>query len=290
MLLFVEVTGTPVTPQLSPLACLPPLAAGQVTSRFRAFYGNLPEPPVAPIEFTWRRRSGPVEDTLGKEFDAPHWEAFSASLNTLKLGDAAANRPTRQLVRRLKGLSSSCGLFLFFDPRPPICSSGHLRKSRHAGPSSRPPLVALCCSKKPLGSRYGGRPISSTPNRPPRVRPTEDLPIRPHLGQGSPCRILQALRCRPMRCSSRCWRRGLVQARDKITVSENRCQRPRTFSNDKTRPPLRDIVQNSSAATVCAIMAMEPARQAANPERRFAASPHPSSAPVPSDRVSPSSH
>src|SRR5450631_4788453 len=107
MLLFGG-TGDLVTRKLLP-ALYRRYAAGQVTAESRIH--GIARTALSRGEYLAQAEAA-CRGYLGKEFDAPHWEAFSGLLNYVKL-DAGREQDYAQLVANLKGRDEFVRVFFF---------------------------------------------------------------------------------------------------------------------------------------------------------------------------------
>ncbi len=107
MLLFGG-TGDLVTRKLLP-ALYRRYAAGQVTAESRIY--GIARTDLSRSEYLAQAEAA-CRGYLGKEFDAPHWEAFSGLLNYLKL-DAGREQDYEQLTAVLKGREQFVRVFFF---------------------------------------------------------------------------------------------------------------------------------------------------------------------------------
>src|ERR1700738_1133853 len=107
MLLFGG-TGDLVTRKLLP-ALSRRYAAGQVSAESRIY--GVARTALSRAEYLAKAESA-CREFLGKEFDAPHWTAFSGLLGYLKL-DAAAEADYAALKTLLKGRDDTVRVFFF---------------------------------------------------------------------------------------------------------------------------------------------------------------------------------
>src|SRR5258708_9363606 len=84
-------------------------AAGQVTAESRIY--GIARTALSRGEYLAQAEAA-CRGYLGKEFDAPHWEAFSGLLNYLKL-DAGREQDYEQLTAVLKGREQFVRVFFF---------------------------------------------------------------------------------------------------------------------------------------------------------------------------------
>ncbi len=183
---------------------------------------------------------------LGKEFDAPHWEAFSTLLDYVRI-DAGAEKDYEPLIDALKGreqfvrvffLSTASNLFSV------ICEN--VAKAGIVTPSSR---VVL---EKPLGHDTLSADLIN--QQVGAVFAEQQIYRIDHYLGKEAVQNLMALRFgnalfEPL------WRRGLIK-HVQITVAEELGVERRGHFYDKTGA-LRDMVQNHLLQLLC-IMAMEP--------------------------------
>jgi glucose-6-phosphate 1-dehydrogenase len=107
MLLFGG-TGDLVTRKLVP-AMYRRYAAGQVSAESRIY--GIARTPLSRSEYLAQVEAA-CRGFLGKEFDAPRWEAFSGLLYYIKL-DAGAEQDFAQLTVALKGREQFVRVFFF---------------------------------------------------------------------------------------------------------------------------------------------------------------------------------
>src|SRR5260370_22794591 len=84
-------------------------AAGQVTAESRIY--GIARTALSRSEYLAQAEAA-CRGYLGKEFDAPHWEAFSGLLNYVKL-DAGREQDYEQLTAALKGRENYVQVFFF---------------------------------------------------------------------------------------------------------------------------------------------------------------------------------
>jgi glucose-6-phosphate 1-dehydrogenase len=241
MLLFGG-TGDLVTRKLLP-ALYRRYAAGQVTAESRIY--GIARTALSRSEYLAQTEAA-CRGYLGKEFDAPHWEAFSGLINYVKL-DAGREPDYEQLVANLKGRGEFVRVFFFSTASnlfSVICEN--LARAGVVTPLSR---VVL---EKPLGHDTASADLI---NQQVGAVFTEQQIYRidHYLGKEA-VQNLMALRFgnalfEPL------WRRGLVK-HVQITVAEELGVERRGHFYDKTGA-LRDMVQNHLLQLLC-IMAMEP--------------------------------
>src|SRR5882724_7918894 len=241
MLLFGG-TGDLVTRKLLP-ALYRRYAAGQVSAESRIF--GVARTALSRTEYLSQAESA-CREFLGKEFNAPHWTAFSALLGYLKL-DAAAEADYAALKTLLEGRDGIIRVFFFSTASnlfTVIC--GNLAKAGVVTPLSR---VVL---EKPLGhDTLSAGLINSQVGA--VFAEKQIYRIDHYLGKEA-VQNLMALRFgnalfEPL------WRRGLIK-HVQITVAEELGVERRGQFYDKTGA-LRDMVQNHLLQLLC-IMAMEP--------------------------------
>src|SRR5258708_20405842 len=107
-MLSVGGTGDLVTGKLLP-ALYRGYAAGQVTAESRIY--GIARTALSRSEYLAQAEAA-CRGYLGKEFDAPHWEAFSGLLNYLKL-DAGCEQDYEQLTAVLKAREQFVRGFFF---------------------------------------------------------------------------------------------------------------------------------------------------------------------------------
>ncbi len=241
MLLFGG-TGDLVTRKLLP-ALYRRYAAGQVTAESRIY--GIARTPLSRSEYLAQAESA-CRGYLGKEFDAPHWEAFSGLLNYVKL-DAGREQDYEQLIADLKGREQVVRVFFFSTASnlfSVICEN--LAKAGVVTPLSR---VVL---EKPLGHDTASADLIN--HQVGAVFTEQQIYRIDHYLGKEAVQNLMALRFgnalfEPL------WRRGLVK-HVQITVAEELGVERRGHFYDKTGA-LRDMVQNHLLQLLC-IMAMEP--------------------------------
>ncbi len=241
MLLFGG-TGDLVTRKLLP-ALYRRYAAGQVSAESRIY--GVARTALSRTEYL-RQAESACREFLGKEFNAPHWTAFSALLGYLKL-DAAAEADYAPLKTLLEGRDGIIRVFFFSTASnlfTVIC--GNLAKAAVVTPLSR---VVL---EKPLGhDTLSAGLINSQVGA--VFAEQQIYRIDHYLGKEA-VQNLMALRFgnalfEPL------WRRGLIK-HVQITVAEELGVERRGQFYDRTGA-LRDMVQNHLLQLLC-IMAMEP--------------------------------
>jgi glucose-6-phosphate 1-dehydrogenase len=241
MLLFGG-TGDLVTRKLLP-ALYRRYAAGQVTAESRIY--GIARTDLSRSEYLAQAEAA-CRGYLGKEFDAPHWEAFSGLLNYLKL-DAGREQDYEQLTAVLKGREQFVRVFFFSTASnlfSVICEN--LARAGVVTPLSR---VVL---EKPLGHDTASADLIN--HQVGAVFTEQQIYRIDHYLGKEAVQNLMALRFgnalfEPL------WRRGLVK-HVQITVAEELGVERRGHFYDKTGA-LRDMVQNHLLQLLC-IMAMEP--------------------------------
>jgi glucose-6-phosphate 1-dehydrogenase len=241
MLLFGG-TGDLVTRKLLP-ALYRRYAAGQVSAESRIY--GIARSALSRTEYLHQAECA-CREFLGKEFDPPHWTAFSALLSYVKLdataeADYAALKPAlraRDEVIRVFFFSTASNLFAV------ICQ--HLAKAAVVTPLSR---VVL---EKPLGHDTESADLINTQVG--AVFAEKQIYRIDHYLGKEAVQNLMALRFgnalfEPL------WRRGLIK-HVQITVAEELGVERRGQFYDGTGA-LRDMVQNHLLQLLC-IMAMEP--------------------------------
>jgi glucose-6-phosphate 1-dehydrogenase len=241
MLLFGG-TGDLVTRKLLP-ALYRRHAAGQVSAQSRIY--GLARSPLSRIEYLVQAESA-CRGFLGKEFDAAHWEGFSALLDYIKI-DGAALADYAPLALALKSREQFVRVFFFSTASnlfAVICEN--LAKSSVVTPLSR---VVL---EKPLGHDTASADLIN--HQVGAVFTEQQIYRIDHYLGKEAVQNLMALRFgnalfEPL------WRRGLIK-HVQITVAEELGVERRGNFYDKTGA-LRDMVQNHLLQLLC-IMAMEP--------------------------------
>jgi glucose-6-phosphate 1-dehydrogenase len=241
MLLFGG-TGDLVTRKLLP-ALYRRYAAGQVSAESRIY--GVARTALSRAEYLAKAESA-CREFLGKEFDAPHWTAFSGLLSYLKL-DAAAESDYAALKPLLKGRDAIIRVFFFSTASnlfTVICRN--LAKAAAVTPLSR---VVL---EKPLGHDTQSADLINAQVG--EVFAEKQIYRIDHYLGKEAVQNLMALRFgnalfEPL------WRRGLIK-HVQITVAEELGVERRGQFYDKTGA-LRDMVQNHLLQLLC-IMAMEP--------------------------------
>jgi len=241
MLLFGG-TGDLVTRKLLP-ALYRRYAAGQVSAESRIY--GVARSALSRTEYVAQAEAA-CREFLGKEFNAPHWTAFSELLSYVKLdataeADYAALKPllrSRDTVIRVFFFSTASNLFAV------ICR--HLAQAEVVTPLSR---VVL---EKPLGHDTESADLINTQVG--AVFSEKQIYRIDHYLGKEAVQNLMALRFgnalfEPL------WRRGLIK-HVQITVAEELGVERRGEFYDKTGA-LRDMVQNHLLQLLC-IMAMEP--------------------------------
>jgi glucose-6-phosphate 1-dehydrogenase len=241
MLLFGG-TGDLVTRKLLP-ALYRRYAAGQISGESRIY--GIARTSLSRGEYLAQAEAA-CRGFLGKEFDAPHWDAFSGLLDYVKI-DADAAHDYAQLTSALKGRESFVRVFFFSTASnlfAVICKN--IADAGVVTPLSR---VVL---EKPLGHDTVSADLI---NQQVGAVFTEQQIYRidHYLGKEA-VQNLMALRFgnalfEPL------WRRGLIK-HVQITVAEELGVERRGQFYDKTGA-LRDMVQNHLLQLLC-IMAMEP--------------------------------
>jgi glucose-6-phosphate 1-dehydrogenase len=241
MLLFGG-TGDLVTRKLLP-ALYRRFVAGQVSAESRIL--GIARTALSRNQYLAQAESA-CREFLGKEFDAPHWAAFSALLDYVKL-DASAEADYAALKPLLKGRNDMVRVFFFSTASnlfSVICEN--LAKAGVVTPLSR---VVL---EKPLGHDSGSADLINTQVA--AVFSEKQIYRIDHYLGKEAVQNLMALRFgnalfEPL------WRRGLIK-HVQITVAEELGVERRGQFYDKTGA-LRDMVQNHLLQLLC-IMAMEP--------------------------------
>jgi glucose-6-phosphate 1-dehydrogenase len=241
MLLFGG-TGDLVTRKLLP-ALYRRYAAGQVSAESRIY--GIARTALSRTEYLTQAESA-CREFLGKEFNAPHWTAFSGLLSYVKL-DATAEADYAALKPMLRGRDDVIRVFFFSTASnlfTVIC--GHLAGAAVVTPLSR---VVL---EKPLGHDTESADFINTQVG--AVFAEKQIYRIDHYLGKEAVQNLMALRFgnalfEPL------WRRGLVK-HVQITVAEELGVERRGQFYDKTGA-LRDMVQNHLLQLLC-IMAMEP--------------------------------
>ncbi len=235
-------TGDLVTRKLLP-ALYRRFAAGQVSAESRIF--GVARKPLARSEYLFQVESA-CREFLGKEFDSPHWTAFSDLLGYLRL-DAEAEPDYGALTTLLQGREQFIRVF-FFSTASNLFSaiSQNLAKAGVVTPLSR---VVL---EKPLGHDTQSADLINTQVG--AVFAEKQIYRIDHYLGKEAVQNLMALRFgnalfEPL------WRRGLVK-HVQITVAEELGVERRGHFYDQTGA-LRDMVQNHLLQLLC-IMAMEP--------------------------------
>ena len=241
MLLFGG-TGDLVTRKLLP-ALYRRYAAGQVSPESRIY--GIARTALTRSEYLAQAETA-CRNFLGKEFDSPHWEAFSALLDYIKL-DAGSEADYIQLNTALKGREQVVRVF-FFSTASNLFSvmCQNMAKAGIVTPLSR---VVL---EKPLGHDTASADLIN--QQVGAVFAEKQIYRIDHYLGKEAVQNLMALRFgnalfEPL------WRRGLVK-HVQITVAEELGVERRGHFYDKTGA-LRDMVQNHLLQLLC-IMAMEP--------------------------------
>ncbi len=241
MLLFGG-TGDLVTRKLLP-ALYRRYVAGQVSAESRIV--GLARTALSRHQYLAQAESA-CREFLGKEFAAPHWTAFSALLDYVKI-DAGAEADYAALKPRLKGREDIVRVF-FFSTASSLFSMicGNLAKAGVVTPVSR---VVL---EKPLG--HDSESADLINSQVAAVFAEKQVYRIDHYLGKEAVQNLMALRFgnalfEPL------WRRGLIK-HVQITVAEELGVERRGQFYDKTGA-LRDMVQNHLLQLLC-IMAMEP--------------------------------
>ncbi len=241
MLLFGG-TGDLVTRKLLP-ALYRRYAAGQVSAESRIF--GIARTDLSRSEYMAQAETA-CRNFLGKEFDSPQWEAFSALLDYVKL-DAGSEPDYIQLNSALKGRDHVIRVF-FFSTASNLFSvmCQNMAKAGIVTPLSR---VVL---EKPLGHDTASADLIN--QQVGAVFAEKQIYRIDHYLGKEAVQNLMALRFgnalfEPL------WRRGLVK-HVQITVAEELGVERRGHFYDKTGA-LRDMVQNHLLQLLC-IMAMEP--------------------------------
>ena len=241
MLLFGG-TGDLVTRKLLP-ALYRRYAAGQVSPESRIY--GIARTALTRSEYLAQAETA-CRNFLGKEFDSPHWQAFGALLDYVKL-DAGSEADYMQLSTALKGRDQVVRVF-FFSTASNLFSvmCQNMAKAGIVTPLSR---VVL---EKPLGHDTASADLIN--QQVGAVFAEKQIYRIDHYLGKEAVQNLMALRFgnalfEPL------WRRGLVK-HVQITVAEELGVERRGHFYDKTGA-LRDMVQNHLLQLLC-IMAMEP--------------------------------
>ena len=241
MLLFGG-TGDLVTRKLLP-ALYRRYAAGQVSAESRIY--GIARTGLSRSDYLAQAETA-CRNFLGKEFDSPHWEAFSALLDYIKL-DAGSQPDYIQLNTALKGREQVIRVF-FFSTASNLFSvmCQNMATAGIVTPLSR---VVL---EKPLGHDTASADLIN--QQVGAVFAEKQIYRIDHYLGKEAVQNLMALRFgnalfEPL------WRRGLVK-HVQITVAEELGVERRGHFYDKTGA-LRDMVQNHLLQLLC-IMAMEP--------------------------------